>query len=175
MSTIANRVHQVQKTYKPVLSQQYTTSIGYSDRGLFCSKNYTPIEIVGTYETTYDGVIYSPSVRMAITIARKIIAEQEKVFNFDSTYDVPIGSKIEIDGQKYAVTDKKYQLNGDIDYYVEDNFIKCVDFDKQYEKVKRKASDLLLEKREKEVVIRDMYTKDKTEKKKSIWWYLGIW
>ena len=174
MSKIANRVHQVQKTYKPVLAQQYTTSFGYNVRNYSTQINYTPIEIIGAYDANHDRNVYSLSDRIVITIARKIIAEQEKVFDFDSSYDVPIGSKIEIDGQKYAVTDKKYQLNGVIDSYIEDTFLKCVDYDKQYEKIKGEASDLLLEKREKEIEIRSTHTENKAEKKKSIWWYLGI-
>lgn len=167
-------MHQVYKTYEPVVSEYYE-AVSHWRPDYSTNLNFgTIIELVGRYKEYKGHRDYQLSDKKIVAITRKILTEEAVVFNFDSLHDIPIGSRIEIDGQEYVINNKKYQLDGDVDYYIEDRFIKCEDFDEQYEAITKEAKGLLSEKWAIEVDIRKKATEEETEKKKSIWWYFGI-
>lgn len=91
-----------------------------------------------------------------------------------SSYDVSVGNKIEIDGQEYIVLDKKYQLNGDIDYFIEDKYIECEGYSEKYKIAKEEAKEKLLEKRQEEQESIESSQSSARGKRKSLWQHLGF-
>lgn len=138
------------------------------------SKYEANVELIGFYKDCKNWRGYDLGDRKIVVINPKVIQEEEKIFDFINSYDVSIGDKIEIEGQEYTVTDKKYQLDGVIDYYIKDRFIKCENYEELYEKVKNETKTYLEGKRELEVECQNQRLETEIDKKKSIWWYFGI-
>jgi hypothetical protein len=165
-----NKVFQKHETYEPIFTDQYlshgfrTDYLTKSD----CTKN---IELMGIYREYSGHRNYFLENKRGIIIKPKVISMEEKSFDFDSTYDVPKGNKIEIDGQEYIIIDKKYHLNGDIDYYIEDKYIKCGNYEELYEEVAKEVRVYLESKWKLE---KEHEPKEEVEEKKSFWWYFGI-
>lgn len=145
----------------------------------FHLNRYTPcehdgiIERLGDYDNYETNYIYDPE-RVTVFIVKKVLKEDDVILDFDTVHDIEIGSMIEIDGIEYRVNHKKYQLDGTIDYYMEDKYVKCEDYEDDYKRVKSEASTYLLSKRELEDEHRKQTSEIKTDQKKSIWWYFGI-
>lgn len=166
-----NKVYQKLKIYKPMFTDRPVGCISVMEDKSSCNSN---IELMGTYKNIHRQRGYCLEEIRIVLITSQVINEEEKTFDFGSIYDVPKGNKIEIDGQEYIITDKKYHLNGNIDYYIEDKFIKCENYDELYDTVFKQAKDFLNSKREQEEEIMNHEAEKGTGKKKSIWSYFGI-
>ena len=172
-----NRVNQTYKTYEPRMVDHYIASYyGYGNERLAsfntgCEKT---TELIGIYKAYKEYRGHLLDDERAVLIMANVLSEEEKLFDFESSFDVPIGSKIEINGQEHTIKNKKYHLNGDIDYFIEDKYIKSTDYEDKYEIVKKQAENHLLNQRELENEYEKKKSEEDIEEKKSIWWYFGI-
>lgn len=159
-----NRIHQKYRIYRPTMSEA-SVIMPYDIQ--VNSPTYShekAIEIMGSYRKQ------KHDIRKMVFIASKTVSVEDKIVNFNSSFDVPIDNKIEIDGEEYTIINKTYQLNGDVDYVVEDKFIKCENYDELYNEIREETKNYLLMKRE----LEDKLDEKVVDEKKSIWWYFSI-
>lgn len=97
------------------------------------------IESLGIIREAKSSFRYSPYSDEVVVLLRKEIERKSNVYNFESSYDPIIGDKIILPHGEFKIIDKKYSVDGKVEYFVENFYEKCENYDEIYAKEKEHA------------------------------------